>query len=156
MSHLLEREQVVRAPPAQLFGFFAEARNLEKLAPPWLRFEVLTPDPIEMRAGAVIEYRLRLRGLPMRWASLIEEWQPGRRFVDRQVRGPYRFWHHTHDFEKHLDGTLIRDTVRYELPLGPLGSLAHTAFVRRDLARVFDYRHEQVAALWHANTRAGE
>jgi len=154
VSHLLEREQVVPAPLAQVFAFFSEARNLETLTPPWLRFEVLTPDPIEMRAGAVIEYRLRLRGLPMRWASRIEEWQPGRRFVDRQVRGPYRLWHHTHDFEEHRDGTLIRDTVRYELPLGPLGSLAHAAFVRRDLARVFDYRHEQVAALWQANAPA--
>jgi ligand-binding SRPBCC domain-containing protein len=146
-TYRLEREQVVPRRPAEVFPFFAEARNLEALTPPWLRFQVLTPEPIEMRAGTVIEYRLRLRGAPLRWASLIEEWIPGRRFVDRQLRGPYRLWHHTHEFAPHPDGTLIRDCVRYALPLGPIGAVAHAVLVRRDLARVFDYRRDAVVRL---------
>jgi ligand-binding SRPBCC domain-containing protein len=146
-TYLLEREQFVRAPLEDVFAFFSEAGNLEELTPSWLRFHVLTPEPIPMQGGAVIEYRLRLRGVPLRWVSLIEEWEPGRRFVDRQLSGPYRLWHHTHEFASHPDGTLVRDRVRYQIPLGPLGALAHALFVRRDLDRVFDFRHAAVARL---------
>jgi ligand-binding SRPBCC domain-containing protein len=146
-TYVLEREQIVRAPLDEVFEFFSAARNLEALTPPWLRFEVLTPEPIPMHGGTVIEYRLRLRGIPLRWVTLIDEWEPGRRFVDRQLRGPYRLWHHTHDFAEHPDGTLVRDRVRYQIPLGPLGALAHVAFVRRDLARVFDFRQAAVRRL---------
>ncbi len=147
MIHQLEREQVVHAPLDAVFTFFSEARNLEQLTPPWLRFEVLTPEPVRMHPGTQIRYRLRLHGVPLRWVSRIEVWEPGRRFVDRQLQGPYRLWHHTHEFEPHPDGTLVRDSVRYSLPLGPLGDVANTAFVRRDLARVFDYRHQRVTEL---------
>jgi len=145
--HRLEREQVVAAAPDAVFDFFSRAKNLETLTPPWLRFEVLTPEPIEMRRGTRIEYRLRLHGMPLRWVSRIEEWHPGQGFVDRQVHGPYRLWHHRHEFEAHDRGTLVRDIVHYSLPLGPLGALAHTAFVRRDLAAVFDYRRQQIDRL---------
>jgi ligand-binding SRPBCC domain-containing protein len=145
--HRLEREQVIRAAPGRVFEFFSKARNLEALTPPWLRFQVLTHEPIEMRAGTVIEYRLRLHGVRMGWVTLIEEWQPGRRFVDRQLCGPYRLWHHTHEFAPHRDGTLVRDQVRYALPLGLIGVAAHEAFVRRDLARVFDFRRQAVVRL---------
>jgi ligand-binding SRPBCC domain-containing protein len=138
--HILEREQVIHHELDQVFAFFSAARNLEQLTPPWLRFEVLTPEPVQMRAGTLIEYRLRLHGLPLRWLTLIEEWEPGQVFVDRQIHGPYRLWHHTHRFSPHPDGTLVRDRVRYELPLGRLGAVAHRAFVQRDLRRVFDYR----------------
>ena len=150
----LEREQLVPVPPQEVFAFFAQARNLEALTPPWLRFSVLTPEPIEMRPGTLIDYRLRLHGVPLRWTSLIEEWEPGRRFVDRQVRGPYRLWHHTHVFVAHREGTLMRDRVAYELPLGPLGTVAHAMFVRSDLERVFDYRRLQVDRLLHARAAA--
>ncbi|MGI8864890.1 MAG: SRPBCC family protein [Solirubrobacteraceae bacterium] len=146
-TYVLEREQIVRAPLDAVFDFFSAARNLESLTPPWLRFEVLTPEPIPVHGGTVIEYRLRLHGVPLRWVSLIEEWEPGRRFVDRQLCGPYRLWHHTHEFAEHPDGTLVRDRVRYQIPLGFLGALAHAAFVRRDLARVFDFRHAAVRRL---------
>jgi ligand-binding SRPBCC domain-containing protein len=141
----LAREQILPADPDTVFGFFADAFNLETITPAWLRFRVVTPGPIAMAPGTLIEYRLRLHGLPVRWLTRIEIWEPGERFVDVQVRGPYRTWHHTHSFEPHPDGTLVRDTVRYELPLGPLGRLAHAAFVRRDLERIFDFRHEEVA-----------
>jgi ligand-binding SRPBCC domain-containing protein len=146
-TYLLEREQIVRAPLDEVFDFFSAARNLEALTPPWLRFAVLTPEPTPMHRGTVIEYRLRLRGVRLRWVSLIEEWEPGRRFVDRQLCGPYRLWHHTHEFAAHAEGTLVRDRVRYQIPLGPLGALAHVAFVRRDLARVFEFRHAAVSRL---------
>jgi ligand-binding SRPBCC domain-containing protein len=150
----LEREQVVAAGLDEVFEFFSRARNLETLTPPWLRFEVLTPEPIEMAQGTRIEYRLRLHGLPLRWVSRIEEWQPGHSFVDRQVRGPYRLWHHRHEFVAHARGTLVRDTVHYSLPLGPLGALAHAAFVARDLATVFDYRRQQIDRLASAELLA--
>jgi ligand-binding SRPBCC domain-containing protein len=148
MSYMIEHEQLVHAPLEDVFDFFSRARNLEALTPPWLRFSVLTPEPITMRTGTLIEYRLRVHGLPMLWVARIEEWVPGQRFVDRQLRGPYRLWHHTHEFEPRPRGTLIRDRVRYELPLGPLGALAHALAVRRDLERVFAYRHRQVERLF--------
>ena len=144
MIHSIERQQLVPAALQEVFEFFSRARNLEELTPPWLRFSVLTPEPIEMRAGTLIAYRLRVHRVPLRWVSRIEEWLPGERFVDRQLRGPYRSWLHTHEFAGDPQGTLIRDSVRYELPTGPLGSLAHATIVRRDLERVFDYRQQRV------------
>lgn len=146
-ERLLDREQLVPRPVDEVFEFFSAARNLERLTPLWLRFEVLTPEPIQMRAGTRIEYRLRLHGLPLRWVSRIERWEPRRAFVDRQIRGPYRLWHHTHQFEPHDGGTLVRDYVRYALPLGPLGEIAHGLVVQRDLERIFAFRHNAIAEL---------
>ena len=146
--HVLEREQRLPGTPDEVFPFFGDARNLEAITPPWLGFHVVTRAPIEMRAGALIEYRLRLHRLPMGWLTRIEEWEPGERFVDVQLDGPYRLWHHTHAFRPHPQGgTLMTDTVRYALPFGPLGSLAHRVLVRRDLERIFDYRARAVPAL---------
>ena len=138
-----------------MFGFFADAMNLEAITPPWLRFRVATPGPVAMGAGTMIEYRLRLHGMPIRWLTRIVVWEPGLRFVDVQVRGPYRFWEHTHSFEPCARGTLVRDAVRYDLPLGPLGRLAHAAFVRRDLERIFDFRREAVAHRLGAGETSG-
>jgi ligand-binding SRPBCC domain-containing protein len=126
--HTISREQRVLGDPETVFGFFADAGNLESITPPWLKFHVVTPRPIDMREGALIEYRLTLHGVP------------GERFVDAQLHGPYALWHHTHEFEADGDGTIVRDTVRYALPLGPLGEIAHAVFVKRDLERIFDYR----------------
>ncbi|HEY6781160.1 MAG TPA: SRPBCC family protein [Thermoleophilaceae bacterium] len=142
--HTLERSQRVPAPSDEVFGFYADAFNLELITPPWLGFRVLTPGPIRMRPGTLIEYRLRLHGVPVRWVTRIEEWEAGRRFVDVQVRGPYRLWHHTHDFEAAADETIVSDRVRYALPLGPCGELARWAFVTRDLERIFRYRQTAV------------
>jgi ligand-binding SRPBCC domain-containing protein len=138
--HDLHREQLVRRPPDETFAFFAQARNLERITPPWLRFEVVTPEPIAMRTGTHIDYRLHLHGIPMRWTARIEDWRPGREFVDRQIRGPYRLWHHRHEFVPHPEGTLVVDHVRYALPAGPLGEAAHALLVRRDLDRIFAFR----------------
>lgn len=151
--HRLEREQRVGRPPAETFELFADAHKLEQLTPSWLRFRVLTPRPIELRAGALIDYRLCLHGLPVRWRTRIAEWVPERCFVDVQVAGPYRVWHHTHEFRPDGEGgTAIRDLVRYALPLGPLGALAHPLLVRRDLERIFDYRHAAVERLLGGRT----
>jgi len=142
--HRLEREQLLAHPVEEVFPFFADARNLERLTPPLLRFEVLTPGAIEMRAGTLIEYRLRLHGVGVDWLTRIEEWEPGVRFVDMQLAGPYRLWHHTHTFTARDGGTLMCDTVRYAMPAWPLGELA-LPVVRRDLARIFDFRRDTVA-----------
>jgi ligand-binding SRPBCC domain-containing protein len=144
--HTLEREQVLPVSPAEAFEFFADAMNLEAITPAWLGFKIATQGPIAMHAGTRIEYRLRLHGLRIRWLTRIELWEPGRRFVDVQLRGPYRVWHHTHSFAPHEAGTVMRDRVRYALPLGRLGNLAHAVLVRRDLERIFDFRAAAVAA----------
>lgn len=146
-THRLEREQVLPYPVDRVFAFFAEARNLEPLTPSWLSFEVLTGEPIRMQVGTLIDYRLRVHGLPLRWTSRIEEWVPGRAFVDRQIKGPYRLWHHRHSFEAHDAGTLVRDVVDYALPFGVAGGLAHSLFVERDLGRIFAFRHQAVGPL---------
>jgi uncharacterized protein (TIGR01777 family) len=146
----LWREQWVPRGVDEVFGFFSDPRNLERLTPPSLRFQVLAASTPSLQSGTLIDYRLHLHGVPVRWQSRIEEWAPGRRFVDVQVRGPYRLWHHTHEFEPRDGGTVIRDVVRYSLPLEPLGSLIAGGTVRRDLARIFDFRHETVRRLFDA------
>ena len=145
--HSVERRQHLPRPPEEAFELFGDARNLEAITPPWLGFRVLTPEPIEMAAGTLLEYRLRLHGVPIRWRTRIEHWQPPLRFVDVQLSGPYRLWHHTHSFEPSGAGTLMRDSVRYALPLGPLGVLAQVVLVRRDVERIFDFRQRRVAEL---------
>jgi ligand-binding SRPBCC domain-containing protein len=145
--HVVDRSQHVPRPPAAVFSFFSDAFNLERITPPWLGFRVLTPGPVAMACGTEIEYRLRLHGMPIRWLTRIEVWEPPLRFVDVQIRGPYRLWEHTHAFVPDDERTLMRDTVRYALPLGPLGELARRAFVARDLARIFDFRHDAVRSL---------
>jgi ligand-binding SRPBCC domain-containing protein len=142
-EHLLEREQRIPAGPAEVFDFFADPRNLEEITPPWLHFRI-TDAPDRAEDGSRITYRLRLHGIPIRWTSRIEDWDPPHRFADTQVRGPYSHWHHTHTVEPEGDGVLMRDRVRYSLPLGPLGELAHRVVVRRDLDRIFDYRREAI------------
>jgi ligand-binding SRPBCC domain-containing protein len=148
MTHVLKREQWVAAPIERVFEFFSDARNLERLTPPWLQFWIVTPTPIEMRPGARIEYRIDWRIVPIRWLTEIVEWSPPHQFVDVEVRGPYKLWHHTHTFAEKDGGTLVGDVVRYELPLGILGTLAHRLAVRRDVERVFDYRAERIAELF--------
>jgi ligand-binding SRPBCC domain-containing protein len=144
--HLLEREQYLSLPVDEVFPFFAEARNLERITPPWLRFSVRTQDEITMEVGALIEYRLRVHGVPLRWLTRIAEWEPNRRFVDQQIKGPYALWHHTHTFESVGGGTLIRDQVRYAIGFGPIGELVNAVQVQRDLDNVFAYRNTAVRA----------
>ncbi|MDP9097455.1 MAG: SRPBCC family protein [Verrucomicrobiota bacterium] len=129
----------------EVFRFFADAGNLETLTPPWLNFHVLTPSPIEMHAGTSIDYRLRVRGLPLKWRSEITAWEPPMRFVDEQRRGPYRKWIHEHRFDEIGDGTLCTDLVRYSV-VG--GALVNRFLVRRDIEKIFAFRTEQLRKLF--------
>lgn len=145
-EQILERSQRVPVTPNRAFEFYGDALNLQPLTPPWLGFEVTNPEPVAMRAGALLDYRLRLHGVPIRWRTKIETWEPPHGFVDVQLKGPYSLWHHTHSFEPDGDGgTIIGDHVRYRIPFGPIGDLVDRLFVRRDLKRIFDYRAEAVA-----------
>ena len=134
--------------PHEVFPFFADAFNLERLTPPSLRFEVLTPPPIEMAAGALIAYRVRLRGIPMRWQSEITAWEPPHRFVDEQRRGPYRLWVHEHTFTAQDGGTLAKDIVQYAV-LG--GVIVQRLFVAPELKSIFDYRNAALKDYLAAN-----
>jgi ligand-binding SRPBCC domain-containing protein len=145
--HELHREQVVARPLDEVFEFFSSASNRALLTPSQMHFEMITPEPIEMGPGTLLEYRLRVHGIPLRWISRIEVWERGHRFVDRQIKGPYKLWLHTHEFEQTPEGTRVSDSVRYELPLGLLGELVGMQLVGRDLARIFDYRRDAVMKL---------
>ena len=138
-SHLFATELWLPRPRAEVFAFFADARNLESLTPPWLNFKILTPAPIPMRPGTRIDYRLRVHGLPLRWQSEITVWDPPHKFADEQRRGPYRRWVHTHTFEESRGGTRCGDRVEYAV-LG--GGLVNRLFVKRDVERIFQYRQE--------------
>jgi ligand-binding SRPBCC domain-containing protein len=139
--HEVQSELWLPLPPAELFPFFADAANLDTLTPPWLHFRIVTPAPIAMREGVLIDYRLRVRGIPLRWRTRINVWEPPHRFVDEQIRGPYRQWIHEHSFEERDDGTLVRDRVRYAV-FG--GTLVNVLFVRTDIAKIFAYRQHKL------------
>jgi len=145
-DYVLERETIVPRPLAEVFAFFSEAGNLEKITPPWLSFRILTPLPIRMERGTNIAYELRLRGLRLRWLTRIEQWNPPHEFVDVQVKGPYKLWRHTHRFAEVEGGTRVTDRIQYALPFGPVGRLGHW-LVARDLAKIFDYRERRVRSL---------
>jgi ligand-binding SRPBCC domain-containing protein len=135
----LERTQLVRRSPEDTFAFFADPWNLEAITPPWLRFRI-TDAEAPLHQGALLAYRLRLFGLPIRWRTEIARWEPPRTFTDIQIRGPYALWEHTHTFAAVPGGTEVHDLVRYRIPLGPLGAASRHVFVRRWLDAIFDYR----------------
>jgi ligand-binding SRPBCC domain-containing protein len=145
-QHRLRREQLLPCPLDKAFAFFSQAENLEAITPPFLHFRIASP-AAAIEEGAVIDYRLRMFGFPMRWRSRIDEFQPPRRFIDVQVIGPYKTWRHVHEFQAAGDETLMTDTIDYAVGWGPAGSLAHSLFVRRTLARIFDYRRRQIDRL---------
>lgn len=130
-------------PREEVFAFFADAANLDAITPPWVHFHTLTPAPIEMRRGTLIDHKLRIHGVPIRWRSRITVWEPPNRFVDEQVRGPYRLWRHEHVFEEREGGTVVRDCVQYAVPFD---FLVHDLFVRRDVEKIFAHRTETLRA----------
>lgn len=142
--NVLSRVQDVRAPLGEVAQFFEDPQNLGELTPGFLHFQIKSEGPLEMREGALIDYTIRLHGVPMRWKTRIERYVPGVEFVDFQVEGPYKYWHHRHTFRETPRGTEIGDTVTYELPLGLLGKAAHACFVKRQLDAIFSYRAEVV------------
>lgn len=143
MTHL-HRETVVPATLEETFRFFSDATNLERLTPPWLNFHILTPMPIEMRVGTEIDYRIVLYGIPIRWRSRIDVWEPGVRFVDRQLRGPYTSWNHEHRFEAVDGGTRVIDHVEFVPKVAWLTGWK----VRSDVEKIFAYRTEKLNALF--------
>lgn len=136
-------------PRGEVFAFFADAANLQALTPPWLHFEILTPSPIDMRPGALIEYRLKLHGIPIRWRTRITVWEPPHRFVDQQLKGPYRLWDHEHTFEEDpaapAGATLAADRVRYAV-LG--GALVNRLLVQKDVEKIFTFRHQKLREIF--------
>jgi ligand-binding SRPBCC domain-containing protein len=148
--HSIRRDIWVPRPRAEVFEFFSQAPNLERITPPFLNFHVLTPEPIEMKEGALIEYKLRVRGVPIRWLTEITRWNPPYEFADVQLRGPYKRWDHTHRFLAENGGTRMIDEVLYELPWGILGDVAHALIVRRDVEGIFRYRNEVIATSFQA------
>ncbi len=147
-TYRFEQTQFVPKPLDEVFEFFCNAENLEILTPDFLEFRILTPGPITMHAGAHIRYKLKLRGIPIRWKTEILVWQPPRTFVDVQLSGPYRVWHHTHRFEEVDGGTKMMDVVRYALPLGPIGRIAHALSVKRDVETIFNYRYQKIEEMF--------
>lgn len=150
-TYFLERRQMIPRSRSETFAFFSDAFNLERITPPFLRFRIVTPAPINLEAGTVIEYRLALFGAPIYWETVIESWNPEELFVDTQTKGPYALWRHTHSFEeKGPLQTLMRDLVEYSIPYGALGRIAHGLFVERWLKQIFDYRVAMIAHLMGA------
>jgi ligand-binding SRPBCC domain-containing protein len=141
---VLHEETIVPASVDETFAFFSDAANLERLTPPWLSFRIRTPQPIAMAEGTEIEYRIVLYGLPIPWLTRIDVWEPGVRFVDRQLRGPYRWWHHEHRFEPVDGGTRVIDHVEFV----PRARFVSGPMVRRDVRRIFDYRKGELSRLF--------
>lgn len=146
-ERVFECEQLVPRPRREVFAFFGDPGNLEAITPPWLNFKIVHQSTAEIRTGTEFVYRLRVHGLPLKWHSLITAWEPGKRFIDVQLRGPYAMWHHEHTFEEVDGGTLIRDRVIYRLPLGQLGWRVGGRFVESDIRRIFEHRARRTSEL---------
>jgi len=146
-DHILERTTRIPRPLAEVFPFFSDASNLARITPPSMGFQITSAQPLEMRRNLMIEYRLRILGIPLRWSSLISEWSPPHRFVDEQVTGPYARWTHLHEFTAEGDTTVMRDKVLYRMPFGLLGNLA-LPLVKMQLRHIFDYRESAIRCLF--------
>ena len=145
---VLERTQIVRRPLVETFRFLSEPRNLERLTPVFLKFKFLSPPPEVLRPGDVVDYQIRLYGVPVHWRTRIEVVEAPHRFVDVQEKGPYALWRHSHTFRDIGGGqTEVKDRVEYAMPLGVLGEIAYRLFVARSLARIFEYRERELAAI---------
>lgn len=148
--HRFEQELWLPRKRREVFTFFSDARNLDAITPEWLSFRTISTAPVEMKVGAVIDYRLRVHGIPLRWRSRITQWEPPSRFADAQTRGPYRLWLHEHEFGERDGGTLVRDKVRYAVPFD---FLLHKLFVRADVEKIFAYRARKLRELFSDETR---
>ena len=147
-AEVFDSVQWIPRTPSEVFPFFSDAGNLERLTPPWLSFRLEQVSTPEMSQGTLINYRLKIHGFPIRWQSRIEDWKPGSQFVDVQLRGPYALWHHTHRFESFRGGTLLHDRIRFRLPFGSIGNAVGGGRVRSDVSAIFRYRHEAIGKLF--------
>lgn len=150
-GYILRAECVLPQPLEQVFPFFSDAFQLETITPPWMHFSVQTPKPIDMHVGQIIDYKLRVRGIPLRWQSEISAWEPPYRFIDEARRSPYNFWHHEHLFEECEAGTRVIDIVHYDVPGG---ALVHSLFVKRDIEKIFRFRQETLERLFPTRSEA--
>ncbi|MBX7143693.1 MAG: SRPBCC family protein [Oligoflexia bacterium] len=144
-EYRLSTELTLNRELRTIFPFFAEARNLEQITPPFLHFEIADQSEIHMAAGTVINYALRIHGFPLTWRTLISAWEPPYLFVDEQLKGPYRYWIHRHSFEEKDGKTVVRDLVRYQV-FG--GKLLHELMVKRDLLNIFAFRQKKLLELF--------
>ena len=142
--YTLKRSQKLPFPIEKVFSFFDRPENLEKMTPSLLKFQMLTPPPVKMHVGTVIDYTLKVWSIPIRWTSLITEYNPPHSFIDLQLKGPYAYWHHEHKFEADGDQTIMHDEVTYALPFGFLGQLFHSLKVKSDLNKIFDFREKEI------------
>lgn len=147
-EHIFEASQWIPRDVNEVFEFFSSETNLEKITPPWLKFHVIGKSTPQMQAGTLIDYKLKINGVPVKWRTEIVVWEPGKRFVDNQLHGPYKRWHHTHTFKSENGGTRMNDSVLYQLPLGRLGDLAAGWKVRRQVRGIFAYRREVIEKLF--------
>jgi len=150
MSYRLERFLFLPRAREEVFAFFSDAANLERITPPFLNFHIITPRPIAMKPGTIIDYKLRLYGIAFQWRTLIETFDPPVSFSDVQVTGPYRRWHHLHEFVEVPGGTEMRDRVDYELPFPLFAPIVHPLFVRRSVQQIFDYRNKIISEIFGA------
>ena len=140
----LIKTQFIPKPIDEVFSFFSKPENLEQITPKYLHFKIQTPSPIKMEVGSIIDYTIKLRGIPMKWRSIISSYNPPYQFIDEQISGPYSVWHHTHIFKEKDNGTEIEDYVKYKIPLGFLGRITDYLFVKKDLDNIFEYRKEVI------------
>ncbi len=146
--YTLKKEQKISKNILDVFDFFSRPENLAAITPPKMKFKILTPSPIEMKEGALIDYTVRILGFPIRWRTLITKYDPPNIFIDQQLKGPYSLWHHTHTFTKISDNeTLIKDIVVYVIPFGFIGRIIHSLYIKRDLEKIFLYRKKKIADL---------
>tara|TARA_B100001123_G_C14690773_1_gene781241 strand:+ start:126 stop:584 length:459 start_codon:yes stop_codon:yes gene_type:complete len=148
--YILKREQKISKNILDVFDFFSKPENLTIITPPKMKFEILTPNPVDMKEGALVDYTVKILGFPIRWRTLITKYSPPNIFVDQQLKGPYSIWHHTHTFEKISDNeTLIRDVVVYGVPYGFIGRLIHSLYIKRDLKNIFSYRQRKIKKIFN-------
>lgn len=147
-ARVFESAYWIDRPRSEVFEFFSAAKNLETLTPPWLNFHIKRMSTPAIQEGSLIDYRLRIKGVPTGWRTLISSWAPPERFVDQQLKGPYQLWHHTHSFSELQGGTLMRDRVIYRAPLGPIGDVVSEVMINRDVRTIFRYRSQQLERLF--------
>ena len=145
----LNKTQFINQPIDVVFNFFTKPKNLALITPSKLAFKILTPTPITINKGTLIDYTIRLMRFPVHWRTLITKYNPPYEFVDEQIKGPYLFWHHTHTFKAVNGGSEIKDKVRYSIPMGYLGQFIHKIWIKKDLEKIFEYRKAVIDKLFN-------